>query len=123
MASASCGRSLLNSCRKASKRACCCKLLMPGGRVVSVLRVRCMRSWRPFCCGWPGLMRSMANAEAQPLDGELGEVEQGIRTGERDAVVGADRLWQAALAEELFEGGEGRRLAHRGQRLAHQEVA
>jgi hypothetical protein len=19
-----------------------------------------MRSWRPFCCGWPGLMRSMA---------------------------------------------------------------
>src|SRR5215469_9286951 len=60
MASASCGRSLLNSCRKASKRACCCKLLMPGGRVVSVLRVRCMRSRRPFCCGWPGLMRSMA---------------------------------------------------------------
>ena len=29
-------------------------------RVVSLLRVRCMRSWRPFCCGWPGLMRSMA---------------------------------------------------------------
>jgi hypothetical protein len=22
--------------------------------------VRCMRSCRPFCCGWPGLMRSMA---------------------------------------------------------------
>src|SRR6266581_1864095 len=31
-----------------------------GGRVASFLRVRCMRSWRPFCCGWPGLMRSMA---------------------------------------------------------------
>jgi hypothetical protein len=33
---------------------------MPGGRVVSFLRVRCMRSWRPFCCGCPGLMRSIA---------------------------------------------------------------
>ena len=32
----------------------------PGGRVASFFRVRCMRSWRPFCCGWPGLMRSMA---------------------------------------------------------------
>src|SRR6187200_439893 len=36
------------------------RLFMPGGRVASSLRVRCMRSWRPFCCGWPGLMRSMA---------------------------------------------------------------
>ena len=33
---------------------------MPGGRVASFLRVRCMRSWRPFCCGRPGLMRSIA---------------------------------------------------------------
>ena len=60
MARASCGRSALNSCTKSSKRACCCRLFMPGGRVASFLRVRCMRSWRPFCWGWPGLMRSMA---------------------------------------------------------------
>jgi hypothetical protein len=33
----------------------CCRLLMPGRRVASFLRVR----WRPFCCGWPGLMRSI----------------------------------------------------------------
>src|ERR1700730_1889770 len=33
MASASCGRSVLNSCAKSSKRACCCKLFSPGGRV------------------------------------------------------------------------------------------
>ena len=25
-----------------------------GGRVASALSVRCMRSWRPFCCGLPG---------------------------------------------------------------------
>src|SRR5689334_22315711 len=43
-----------------NKRACCCRLFIPGGRVASFFSVRCMRSWRPFCCGWPGLMRSMA---------------------------------------------------------------
>lgn len=26
--------------------------------MVSALRVRCMRSWRPFCCGLPGSMSS-----------------------------------------------------------------
>src|SRR6516164_458946 len=60
MASASCGRSVLNSWTKSSKRACCCRLFIPGGRVASFFSVKCMRSWRPFCCGWPGLMRSMA---------------------------------------------------------------
>jgi hypothetical protein len=30
MSSASCGRSVLNSRRKASKRSCCCRLLTPG---------------------------------------------------------------------------------------------
>src|SRR5882672_12577755 len=48
MSSASWGRSTLNSRTKASKRSCCCRLLKPGGRVASFLRVRCMRSWRPF---------------------------------------------------------------------------
>src|SRR5690242_18376661 len=33
---------------------------MPGGRVASFFNVRCMRSCRPFCCGCPGLMRSIA---------------------------------------------------------------
>lgn len=32
---------------------------MPGGLVVSVFKVRCMRSWRPFWVGLPGLMRSI----------------------------------------------------------------
>jgi len=58
--SASCGRSVLNSLTKSSKRACCWRLLEPGGLTVSFLSVRCMRSWRPFCCGRPGLMRSMS---------------------------------------------------------------
>jgi hypothetical protein len=48
------------------------------------------------------------DAEPQPPDGELGEVEQGIGTGERNAVVGADCLGQATLGKELFEGADCR---------------
>lgn len=50
------------------------------------------------------------DAEAEPPDGKLGEVEEAIGAGERDAVVGADGSWQAALAEQLLEGGYGRLL-------------
>src|SRR5262249_16898513 len=28
-----------------------------GGRGVAALSVRCIRSWAPFCCGWPGRIR------------------------------------------------------------------
>ena len=44
------------------------RVFMPDGLVVSFLRVRCMRSWRPFCRGRPRLMCSMA---MPPPDGEL----------------------------------------------------
>jgi hypothetical protein len=39
MANASCGRSVLNSLRKASKLACCCRLFIPGGRVAYFFKV------------------------------------------------------------------------------------
>jgi hypothetical protein len=32
---------------------------LAAGLVASFFNVRCIRSWRPFCCGLPGLMRSM----------------------------------------------------------------
>ena len=34
-------------------------LRQPAGRVASFFKVRCMRSCRPFCWGWPGRIRSM----------------------------------------------------------------
>ena len=49
--SASCGRSSLNSVRNALKRRCWAPRLPCGGRVVSALSVRCIRSCRPFCSG------------------------------------------------------------------------
>src|SRR5262245_47720072 len=57
---ASCGRSALNSCTESSKRACCCRLFMPGGRVASRLGLRCILLWRLFGWGSPGLLRSIA---------------------------------------------------------------
>src|ERR1700681_3906406 len=44
---------------KRSNFSCCWSRFFAGGLVASFFKVRCMRSWRPFCCGLPGLMRSM----------------------------------------------------------------
>jgi len=41
-----------------SKRCCCARRVRAGGRVVSALSVRCIRSWRPFGWGLPGSMHS-----------------------------------------------------------------
>lgn len=64
-----------------------------------------------------------ADAQAQPPNGELGEVEEGIWAGEGDAVVGADGVWEAALAEEVLEGSDGGVLAGGVECFAEQQVA
>jgi hypothetical protein len=51
------------------------------------------------------------DAEPQPPDGQLGEVEEGVGAGEGHAVVGANGQRQAAFPEELLEGGDGEVLA------------
>jgi len=58
----------------------------------------------------PGLMRSMAMPRRSHQT-EIGEIEQGIGTGEGDAVVGTQGKRQPALGEQPFEGGEGQLLA------------
>ena len=82
-----------------------------------------MRSWRPFCCGWPGLMRSMAMPSLSHQTESLERLKRRVRAGEGDAVVGADGLRQAALLEELLEGGDGEVLAGRLERFAQQQEA
>jgi len=37
---------------------CCPHRVGAGGRVVSCFNVRCILSWRPFCCGRPGSISS-----------------------------------------------------------------
>jgi hypothetical protein len=63
--------------------------------------------------GMAGLDAFDGDPESEPPDGELGEIEQTVRTGERDAIVGTDRRGQAAFLEELLEGGDGGVLAGR----------
>jgi hypothetical protein len=55
---ASCGRSSLSMRRSSSNRFCWRSMVGSGGRTVSALSVRCMRSCAPFCSGCPGTMRS-----------------------------------------------------------------
>ena len=39
----------------------------PAGLVVSSFKVGCTRSWRPFCCGLPGLIRSISKPSLSKL--------------------------------------------------------
>jgi hypothetical protein len=63
------------------------------------------------------------DTEPQPPDGELGEIEQGIRTCERNAVIGADAIGQAAVAEEPLEGRSGEILTSGLKGLAEKQIA
>jgi hypothetical protein len=63
------------------------------------------------------------DAEAQPPDGELGQIEEPIGAGEGDAVVGADGGGETALGEEAFEGLDDRHLADGLVGIAEQQEA
>jgi hypothetical protein len=56
--------------------------------------------------GMTGLDALDVEAEAEPPDGQLGEIEEGIRACEGNPIIRSDRRRQAALAEELLEGGD-----------------
>ena len=70
-----------------------------------------------------GLDALDGDAQAQPPDGQLGQVEQGVGAGEGDAVVGADGGGQAALEEQLLEGGDGGVFAGGFEGFAQQQEA
>src|SRR5688500_14029414 len=63
------------------------------------------------------------DAETEPPDGKLRQIEEGVRAGEGNAVVGADGGGQAALPEEALEGGDRRLLTGGVERLAHEQEA
>ena len=58
--------------------------------------------------------------ESQPPDRELAEVEQSLRAGEGNAVIGPDHRGQPELFEGAIEHAEGIALPGRLQRLAGQ---
>jgi hypothetical protein len=63
------------------------------------------------------------DAEPEPPDGELGEIEQGIGAGKGDAVVAADGSGQAAFFEEALESGEGQLFPGGFKRFTQQQIA
>ena len=91
-----------------SNRACYWSTLAAAGLVASVFSVRCAHSWRPFCWGCRGWMRSMWMPRRSRQDGELAEAIQGVGGGKGHAVVGANGLRKAKFREGALEdrGGE-----------------
>jgi hypothetical protein len=70
-----------------------------------------------------GLDAFDGDAEPEPPDRELGEIEQGIGAGKRHAIVGANGERQAALVEQPLEGRDCRLFSRRIERLAQQQEA
>src|SRR5271169_5081907 len=58
----------------------------------------------PVLLGMTGPNAFDADAQAQPPDGQLRQIEKSIRRSERNAIVGADRLRQATLLEQALKG-------------------
>ena len=57
--------------------------------------------------GMTGLDALDANAQAQPPDGELAQVLEGVGGGERHSVIRADGFRESELPEDTLEGAEG----------------
>src|SRR3954470_15835568 len=73
--------------------------------------------------GMAGLDALDADAQPQPPDGKLGEVEEAVGGSEGDAIVGANGPWQATLLEEALKGSKRRHFGIRFHGLAQQQKA
>ena len=95
-----------------------------------------VHAWGPGCFLLQGEMHALVaavllgmawldafdvDAEAEPPNRKLGEVEEGIGTGEGDAIVGANGLRQAAIGEKALEGGKSDFLARSFEGFAHEQ--
>ncbi len=93
-------------------------------RASSFLFERKMHAFMPtILLRMTGLDAFDGDAQTQPPDGELGEVEQGVRRGEGDTVVGAHTARQAALLEQPLKGCKRKGFTGRFQSLTEEELA
>ena len=70
----------------------------------------------------PGFDAFNTDAQSQPPDGQLGEVEQPVRGSERNAVIGTNGLRQASFFEQPLEGSKRKLFAIGFHGLAQQQV-
>src|SRR5215831_14961089 len=122
MSRASCGRSLLKTSINLSNLACCCRKFAAAGLVASFFRVRCMRSWRPFCWGCPGFIRSMAMPKRSHHTASLLRLNKACAEGEGHAIVAADVRRQAALFKKSLKHRKSKVFFGGGERLADQQI-
>jgi len=95
---------------------------LSGGEAVASFRVRCMRSWRPFCSGWPGL--DTLRADAQPDPPHRTAATAGRRAGGRRAtVIGAHGPGQPVLANAASKIARTRSLSVFSTAWQRQQIA
>ena len=63
------------------------------------------------------------DAQPEPPHGQFGQIEEGIGTGKRNAVIGADGFGQAELLENSLKHRKRIGLLGSGERLAGEEIA
>ena len=97
MCSASCGRSLLKTSMKSSKRRLLLQEFAAGGLGGFFLQREMHAFVTAVLLRMAGLDALDANAQPQPPDRQLAQVEQSMRGSERHAVIAADVGGQAAL--------------------------
>jgi len=86
--------------------------------------VSAMHSLMPTILLWmTGLDAFDGDAQTQPPDGELGEVEQRVGRGEGNTVVGADAVWQVALLEQPLKGGKSKGFTGGFQSFTEEKIA
>jgi hypothetical protein len=90
--------------------------------VHSRLRVRCIRSCRPFLLRRAGLDEIGEDPKADPPDGERGEPAERLG-GKGDPVIGADAPGQAVLAKQALEDGPGLAQLGTGEALTGEQQA
>jgi len=67
-----------------------------------------MRSWRPFCCGWPGLMRSIAMPRRSHQTASLESLNKAFGLAKGTPLPERMASGKTSLAEEPIKGRDSR---------------
>src|SRR5947209_15623722 len=81
-----------------------------------------MRSWRPFCCGWPGLMRSMPIPSRSHHTESFERLNKALGLAKGTPLSERMPKRQAAFPEQPLERSNCRLFARGIERLAQQQV-
>src|ERR1700730_17431301 len=81
-----------------------------------------MRSWRPFCCGWPGWMRSIVMPSRSHQTASLLKLKRPLGEEKRTPLSERMALGQAAFLKQALKSGKGCLFLDRLHGLAEQKI-